>query len=87
MVNKANEPVTAGRATEAISINNSYSGGITILIKNIKSSSIMTGSVTTPLSTPTTSSSNGTMELEKFTARLTCSGTVSWLIFADNVQN
>jgi hypothetical protein len=52
----------------------SYSGGITILINNIKSSNIMTGSVTTPLST-TTSGSNGTMDPEKFTAKLTCSGT------------
>ena len=70
MVNRANEPVAAGRATEAISFNNSYSGGITILINNIKSE----GSVTTPLST-TTSGSNGTMDPEKFTAKLTCSGT------------
>jgi hypothetical protein len=74
VVNKANEPTAAGRATEAISFNNSYSRGITILIKNIKSSNIMTGSVTTPLSTPTTSGSNETVDLEKFTAKLTCSG-------------
>jgi hypothetical protein len=65
VVNKANEPVAAGRATEAISFNNSYSGGITILINNIKSSNILTRSVTTSLSTPTTSGSNGTMDLEK----------------------
>ncbi|MDP9286909.1 MAG: hypothetical protein M3P08_01770 [Thermoproteota archaeon] len=44
------------------------------MINNIKSSNIMTGSVTTPLST-TTSGSNGTMDAEKFTAKLTCSGT------------
>ncbi|MRN40676.1 MAG: hypothetical protein FIO02_06500 [Nitrosopumilales archaeon] len=65
MVNRANEPVAAGRATEAISFNNSYSGGITILINNIKSSNTLTRSVTTSLSTPTTSGSNGTMDLEK----------------------
>jgi hypothetical protein len=64
VVNKANEPATAGRATEAISFNNSYSGGITILIKNSKSSNILTRSVTTLLSTPTTSGSNGTMDLK-----------------------
>ena len=40
--NKTNQPVTARRATEAISFNNSYSGSITILINNIKSSNIMT---------------------------------------------
>jgi hypothetical protein len=65
VVNRANEPVAAGRATEAISFNNSYSGGITNLINNIKSSNILTRSVTTSLSTPTTSGSNGTMDLEK----------------------
>jgi len=65
VVNRANEPVAAGRATEAISFNNSYGGGITILINNIKSSNILTRSVTTSLSTPTTSGSNGTMDLEK----------------------
>ena len=65
MVNKVYEPVAAGIAAEAISFNNSYSGGITILINNIKSSNILTRSVTTSLSTPTTSGSNGTMDLEK----------------------
>jgi hypothetical protein len=65
VVNKANEPVAAGRATEAISFNNCYSGGITILINNIKSSNILTRSITISLSTPTTSGSNGTMDLEK----------------------
>ena len=34
--NKTNQPVTARRATEAISFNNSYSGSITILINNME---------------------------------------------------
>jgi hypothetical protein len=50
VVSKANDLVAAGRATEAISFNNIYSGGITILINNIKSNRI-----TISLSTPTTS--------------------------------
>src|SRR2546428_5268747 len=51
--NKTNQAVTAGRASETISLNSNYTGPITILINNIKSSNVMTGSVTTPLSTPT----------------------------------
>jgi hypothetical protein len=43
--NKTNQPVTARRATEAISFNNSYSGSITILINNIKIGSVATDSV------------------------------------------
>jgi len=49
--NKTNQAVTAGRATEIISFNG-HTGPITILINNIKSSNVMTGSVTTPFSTP-----------------------------------
>jgi len=51
--NKTNQPVTAGRGTETVSFNGSYTGPVTILINNIKSSNVMTGSVTRPLSTPT----------------------------------
>jgi hypothetical protein len=45
--NKTNQAVTAGRATETISFNGSYTGPVTILINNIKSSNVMTGSITT----------------------------------------
>ncbi|MGB6671642.1 MAG: hypothetical protein WBE34_04330 [Candidatus Nitrosopolaris sp.] len=48
MVNKANDLVAAGRATEVISFNNIYSSAI--LINNIKSTR-----VTISFSTPTTS--------------------------------
>jgi len=51
--NKTNQPITAGRGTETVSFNGSYTGPVTILINNIKSSNVMTGSVTRPLSTPT----------------------------------
>jgi hypothetical protein len=44
--NKTNQAVTAGRATETISFNGNYTGPITILINNIKSSNIITGSET-----------------------------------------
>jgi hypothetical protein len=50
--NKTNQAVTAGRATETVSFNGNYTGPVTILINNIKSSNVMTGSITTPLSTP-----------------------------------
>ena len=49
--NKTNQAVTAGRATDIISFNG-HTDPITILINNIKSSNVMTGSVTTPFSTP-----------------------------------
>jgi len=75
--NKTNEPVTAGRAIETTSFNGNYTGPITILINNIKSSNIMTGSVTTPLSTPTpanTTSPNAgkgaTIDSVRFTSQL-----------------
>ena len=61
--NKTNQAVTAGRATDTISFNGNYTGPVTILINNIKSSNVMTGSITTPLSTPALSNAtagNGT---------------------------
>ena len=77
--NKTNQAVTAGTATEIVSFNGNYTGPITILINNIKSSNIMTGTVATPLSTPThpnttTSSTggNGTMtDSVRFNSKLT----------------
>jgi hypothetical protein len=79
--NKTKQPVTAGRGTETVSLNSSYTGPITILINNIKSSNIMSGGVTTPLSTPTpantTASSTGnkgtsaTTDSVRFTLKLT----------------
>jgi hypothetical protein len=77
--NKTNQAVTAGRATETISLNGNYTGPITILINNIKSSNIMTGSVTTPLSTPTpanttkpsTAGKGTTIDSVRFTSKLT----------------
>ena len=73
--NKTNQAVTAGRATETISFNGNYTGPVTILINNIKSSNVMTGSITTPLSTPAPSNAtagNGTTtDSVKFTSKLT----------------
>ena len=77
--NKTNQAVTAGRATETISFNGKYTGPITILIDNIKSSNVMTGSVTTPLSTPTPAntikpliaSKGTTADSVRFTSKLT----------------
>jgi len=77
--NKTNQAVTAGTATETVSFNGNYTGPITILINNIKSSNIMTGTVTTPLSTPTppnttTSSTGGngtTTDSVRFNSKLT----------------
>ena len=77
--NKTNQAVTAGRATETISFNGNYTGPITIFIDNIKSSNVMTGSVTTSLSTPTPANttkpliaSNGTTtDSVRFTSKLT----------------
>ncbi len=43
--NKTNQAVTAGRATETISLSGNYSGPITILINNIKSSNVITGAI------------------------------------------
>jgi hypothetical protein len=77
--NKTNQAVTAGRAIETISFNGNYTGPITILINNIKSSNAMTGSVTTPLSTPTpanttkpsTAGKGTTIDSVRFTSKLT----------------
>jgi len=74
--NKTNQPVTAGRGTETTSFNGNYTGPITILINNIKSSNVMTGTNTTPLSTPipaNTSSTAGkttTVDSVRFTSQL-----------------
>ena len=77
--NKTNQAVTAGRATETISFNGNYTGPITIFIDNIKSSNVMTGSVTTSLSTPTPAnttkpliaSKGTTADSVRFTSKLT----------------
>lgn len=77
--NKTNQAVTAGRAAETISLNGNYTGTITILINNIKSSNAMTGSVTTPLSTPTSANTTKplaagkgtTIDSVRFTSKLT----------------
>lgn len=50
--NKTNQPVTAGRGFEQVVLPGGYTGDITILIHNIKSNNVMTGSNLTPLSTP-----------------------------------
>ena len=76
--NKTNEAATAGRGTEMVSFNGNYTGPITILINNIKSSNVMTD-VTTPLSTPapantTTPSTAGkgtTIDSVRFASKLT----------------
>jgi hypothetical protein len=67
--NKTNQAVTSGRAIETISFTNiSYTGGITILIDNIKASNSMAGgNPMTPLSTPAL---KGTPDSVKFTATL-----------------
>jgi len=73
--NKTNQAVTAGRATETISLNGNYTGPVTILINNIKSSNVMTGSITTPLSTPApgnaTAGNRTTTDSVRFTSKLT----------------
>jgi hypothetical protein len=76
--NKTNQAATGGRGTEAVSFNGSYTGPITILINNIKSSNVMTD-VTTPLSTPTpgntttpsTAGKGTTIDSVRFTSKLT----------------
>jgi hypothetical protein len=76
--NKTNEAATGGRGTETVSFNGSYTGPITILINNIKSSNVMTD-VTTPLSTPTpantstpsTPAKGTTVDSVRFTSKLT----------------
>ncbi|MDQ6862576.1 MAG: hypothetical protein M3044_02010 [Thermoproteota archaeon] len=76
--NKTNEAATGGRGTETVSFNGSYTGPITILINNIKSSNVMTD-VTTPLSTPTpantstpsTPAKGTTVDSIRFTSKLT----------------
>ncbi|HYT01421.1 MAG TPA: hypothetical protein VEL70_00845, partial [Candidatus Acidoferrum sp.] len=68
--NNTNQAVTSGRATETISLNGNYTGPITILISNIKSSNVMTGSVTTPLSTPTAANTTKPSTAVKGTTKL-----------------
>jgi hypothetical protein len=76
--NKSNQPVTAGRAAERITFEKEYTGGITILINNIKASSGMVGTTAAPLSTTNSSQSsfarNSDSSLKtdsvKFTARI-----------------
>jgi hypothetical protein len=78
---KTNQAVTAGRATEIISLNGNYTGPITILINNIKSSNAMTGSTITSLSTPvptpvntaspSTPAKGTTVDSVRFTSKLT----------------
>jgi len=73
--NKTNQAVTGGKAAETISFNGNYTGPITILINNIKSSNAMAGSVTTPLSTPApangTTGNGTTIDSVRFTSKLT----------------
>jgi hypothetical protein len=74
--NKTNQAVTGGKAAETISFNGNYTGPITILINNIKSSNAMAGSVTTPLSTPAPANGNTTgngttIDSVRFTSKLT----------------
>jgi hypothetical protein len=76
--NKSNQPVTAGRAAERITFENGYTGGITILINNIKASTGMVGTTAAPLSNTNSSQSslarNSDSSLKtdsvKFTARI-----------------
>lgn len=76
--NKSNQPVTAGRAAERITFENGYTGGITILINNIKASTGMLGTTAAPLSNTNSSQSslarNSDSSLKtdsvKFTARI-----------------
>jgi hypothetical protein len=76
--NKSNQPVTAGRAAERITFENGYTGGITILINNIKASTGMVGTTAAPLSNINSSQSslarNSDSSLKtdsvKFTARI-----------------
>ena len=75
---KLNQPVTAGRAAERITFEKEYTGGITILINNIKASTGMVGTTATPLSTTNSSqsslahNSDGSLKTDsvKFTARI-----------------
>ncbi len=77
--NKSNQPVTAGRAAERITFENGYTGGITILINNIKASTGMVGTTAAPLSNTNSSQSslarNSDSSLKtdsvKFTAHIT----------------
>ena len=75
--NKTNQPVTSGRGTETVSFNGSYTGPVTILINNIKSSNVMTGGNTAQLSTPipanistSTVAKGKTIDSVRFTSRL-----------------
>jgi hypothetical protein len=75
---KLNQPVTAGRAAERITFEKEYTGGITVLINNIKASTGMVGTTATPLSTTNSSqsslahNSDGSLKTDsvKFTARI-----------------
>jgi hypothetical protein len=75
---KLSQPVTAGRAAERITFEKEYTGGITILINNIKASTGMVGTTATPLSTTNSSqsslahNSDGSLKTDsvKFTARI-----------------
>jgi hypothetical protein len=75
--NKTNQPVTAGRGTETVSLNGSYTGPVTILINNIKSSNVMAGGNPAQLSTPNntttaaTAGNKGTTDSVRFTSKLT----------------
>jgi hypothetical protein len=76
---KLNQPVTAGRAAERITFENGYTGGITILINNIKASTGMVGTTAAPLSNTNSSQSSLArnsdsslkMDSVKFTAKVT----------------
>lgn len=65
--NKTNQPVTAGRGFQQVVLPRGYTGDITILIHNIKSNNVMTGSNLTPLSTPL---SKGTTDSVDFLLRV-----------------
>jgi hypothetical protein len=62
---------------ETISLNGNYTGPVTILINNIKSSNVMTGGNPAQLSTPSntttaaTAGNKGTTDSVRFTAKLT----------------
>jgi hypothetical protein len=62
-MNKVNQPVTAGRGFEQVALPN-YTGEITILIHNIKSNNVMTGTNLTPLSTPVRKGTTDSVEFE-----------------------
>jgi hypothetical protein len=75
---KSNPPIIAGKAAEKITFANGYTGGITILINNIKASSGIGGTTAAPQSTNANQSAfshnpDGSLKTDsvKFTAKVT----------------